>query len=141
MGDKVRPYLFYDVAVSICTKCFQKIEAKIVFMDDKVFMLKHCPQHGNEKVLVADDIDYYRRCREIFIKPPEMPQHYNTPVKWGCPYDCGLCPDTAPQFFRRFDEGGYTIVYRQPQTAEEIASAEVALSGCPTDSIGNDGAE
>jgi uncharacterized radical SAM superfamily Fe-S cluster-containing enzyme len=93
MGDKVRPYLFYDVAVSICTKCFQKIEAKIVFMDDKVFMLKHCPQHGNEKVLVADDVDYYRRCREIFIKPPEMPQHYNTQVKWGCPYDCGLCSD------------------------------------------------
>jgi 7,8-dihydro-6-hydroxymethylpterin dimethyltransferase len=93
MGDRVRPYLFYDVAVSICTKCFQKIEAKIVFMDGKVFMLKHCPQHGNEKVLVADDVDYYRRCREIFIKPPEMPQHYNTPVKWGCPYDCGLCSD------------------------------------------------
>lgn len=93
MGDKVRPYLFYDVAISICTKCFQKIEAKIVFMDGKVFMLKHCPQHGNEKVLVADDVDYYRRCREIFIKPPEMPQHYNTPVMWGCPYDCGLCSD------------------------------------------------
>jgi 7,8-dihydro-6-hydroxymethylpterin dimethyltransferase len=93
MSDKVRSYLFYDVAVSICTKCFQKIEAKIVFMDDKVFMLKHCPQHGNERVLVADDVDYYRRCREIFIKPPEMPQHYNTQVKWGCPYDCGLCSD------------------------------------------------
>jgi uncharacterized radical SAM superfamily Fe-S cluster-containing enzyme len=22
-----------------------------------------------------------------------MPQVYNTPVKWGCPYDCGLCTD------------------------------------------------
>jgi uncharacterized radical SAM superfamily Fe-S cluster-containing enzyme len=22
-----------------------------------------------------------------------MPLHYNTPVKWGCPYDCGLCTD------------------------------------------------
>src|SRR6266478_920332 len=22
-----------------------------------------------------------------------MPQLYNTPVKWGCPYDCGLCSD------------------------------------------------
>ena len=42
---------------------------------------------------MADDVDYYRRCREVFIKPPEMPQHYNTPVKWGCPYDCGLCTD------------------------------------------------
>ncbi len=22
-----------------------------------------------------------------------MPNRYNTPVKWGCPYDCGLCTD------------------------------------------------
>ena len=43
--------------------------------------------------MIADDIDYYRRCRELFIKPPEMPAVYNTPVRWGCPYDCGLCSD------------------------------------------------
>ena len=53
--------------------------------------------------------------------------------------DCGLCPDIAPQFFTRFDDGGYSIVYRQPQTAAEIALAEEAVSGCPTESIGNDG--
>ncbi len=44
-------------------------------------------------MLISDDVDYYRRCREVFIKPPEMPDRYNTPVKYGCPYDCGLCPD------------------------------------------------
>ncbi len=90
---KVRPYTFYDVAISLCTQCLRKIEAKIVFLDGKVFMLKRCPEHGSEKVLVADDVDYYRRCREVFIKPPEMPAVYNTQVKWGCPFDCGLCPD------------------------------------------------
>jgi 7,8-dihydro-6-hydroxymethylpterin dimethyltransferase len=42
---------------------------------------------------VADDVDYYRRSREVFIKTPEQPMVYNTPVKYGCPYDCGLCPD------------------------------------------------
>ena len=88
-----RPYLFYDVAISICSTCYRRIDAKIVFEDDRVFMLKHCPEHGHERVLIADDVDYYRRCREVFIKPPEMPQRYNTPVKWGCPYDCGLCTD------------------------------------------------
>jgi uncharacterized radical SAM superfamily Fe-S cluster-containing enzyme len=93
MTDRVRPYLFYDVALSICSTCLRKIEAKIVFQDGKVFMLKHCHEHGHERVLVADDVDYYRRCREVFIKTPEMPLHYNTPVKWGCPYDCGLCTD------------------------------------------------
>ena len=93
MAAKTRPYLFYDVAISICSTCYRRIDAKIVFEDDRVFMLKHCPEHGHERVLIADDVDYYRRCREVFIKPPEMPQRYNTPVKWGCPYDCGLCTD------------------------------------------------
>jgi ferredoxin len=54
--------------------------------------------------------------------------------------DCGLCPDTAPQIFRRFDDGGYTIVHRQPQTPEETALAKEALNGCPSESIGDDGA-
>ena len=93
MAARTRPYLFYDVAISICSTCYRRIDAKIVFEDDRVFMLKHCPEHGHERVLIADDVDYYRRCREVFIKPPEMPQRYNTPVKWGCPYDCGLCTD------------------------------------------------
>jgi 7,8-dihydro-6-hydroxymethylpterin dimethyltransferase len=93
VAERVRPYLFYDVAISICSTCLRKAEAKIIFQDGNVFLLKRCPVHGQEKVLIADDVDYYRRCREVFIKPPEMPNVYNTPVKWGCPYDCGLCAD------------------------------------------------
>jgi hypothetical protein len=93
MTDKLRPYLFYDVAISICSTCFRRVDAKIVFEDSKVWMLKRCPQHGHQRVLVADDVDYYRRSREVFIKIPEQPMVYNTPVKYGCPYDCGLCPD------------------------------------------------
>ncbi|HTQ86519.1 MAG TPA: radical SAM protein [Candidatus Solibacter sp.] len=93
MTDRVRPYLFYDVAVSICSTCFRKVEGKIVFQEGCVYLLKRCPEHGPERVLVADDIDYYRRCREVFLKAPEMPVVFNTPVRWGCPYDCGLCAD------------------------------------------------
>ena len=93
MPERVRPYMFYDVAVSICATCFRRVDAKIVFQDDAVYMIKRCPQHGEQRVLMADDIDYYRRCREVFIKRPEMPQKFNTPVKYGCPYDCGLCTD------------------------------------------------
>jgi len=93
MAKKCRPYLFYDLAISLCSTCYRKIEAKIVFENGNVFLLKHCREHGRERVLIADDVDYYRRSREVFIKPPEMPLVYNTPVKWGCPYDCGLCTD------------------------------------------------
>jgi uncharacterized radical SAM superfamily Fe-S cluster-containing enzyme len=93
MTDKTRPYMFYDIAVSICATCYQRVEGKIVFQDGSVYLLKWCPQHGRERVLLADDVDYYRRCREVFIKPPEQPLRYNTGLKWGCPYDCGLCPE------------------------------------------------
>ncbi|MGE0639540.1 MAG: radical SAM protein [Thermoanaerobaculia bacterium] len=92
-SPRVRPYLYYDVAITICSVCYRKLEGKIVFEDGSVYLLKRCPEHGAEKVLVADDVDYYRRCREVFLKAPEMPTRYNTPVKWGCPYDCGLCTD------------------------------------------------
>jgi uncharacterized radical SAM superfamily Fe-S cluster-containing enzyme len=93
MSAPTRPYLFYDTAISLCAKCFRRVDAKIVFENDRVYMLKRCAQHGFERVLIADDVDYYRRCREVFVKPPEMPRHWNTAVKFGCPYDCGLCPD------------------------------------------------
>ena len=72
-----------------CTHC----ATKIVFENDHVWMLKHCPTHGSERVLISDDVAYYRQCREVYLKPPEMPLRRNTPIKYGCPYDCGLCPD------------------------------------------------
>jgi Ferredoxin len=53
--------------------------------------------------------------------------------------DCDLCRNTAPDFFQRDDETGFSFVYRQPITAEERALAEEARQGCPTESIGNDG--
>ena len=93
MAPRLRPYQFYDTAVSICTTCLRRVDAKIVFQDGGVWMLKRCPTHGPERVLVADDIDYYRRAREVFVKTPEQVCRYNTPVRYGCPYDCGVCPD------------------------------------------------
>ena len=53
--------------------------------------------------------------------------------------DCDLCRSVAPAFFRREDETGYSVVYRQPVTPEETALAEEARAGCPVDAIGNDG--
>jgi ferredoxin len=67
----------------------------------------------------------------------------NSPGRWyvdnEC-IDCDLCRETAPETFRRQDEIGYSVVFRQPQTPEELAQAEEARSGCPADAIGNDGA-
>jgi uncharacterized radical SAM superfamily Fe-S cluster-containing enzyme len=93
MSRKTRPYLFYDTTSALCSSCLRTVEAKILFKDGQVYMDKWCPAHGTERALIADDEAYYRSCREVFIKPPELPQQFNTPMHYGCPYDCGLCPD------------------------------------------------
>jgi len=93
MTRKVRPYLFYDTTTALCTECLRVSEAKILIKDSDVYLEKWCPAHGTQRVLIADDADYYRSCREVFIKPPEMPERFNTPMRYGCPFDCGLCPD------------------------------------------------
>ena len=90
---KNRPYLFYDTTESICSTCLMRVQANIVIQENNVFMYKMCPQHGTEKVLIADDAEFYRLGREVYIKPPEMPERFNTEFKYGCPYDCGLCPE------------------------------------------------
>ncbi len=52
--------------------------------------------------------------------------------------DCDQCRSLAPQFFTRHDHGGYSYVYHQPETPDEIQQAEAALLECPTESIGRD---
>jgi len=55
--------------------------------------------------------------------------------------DCHLCHTTAPDFFRRDEELGLSVVHRQPLTPDEIALADEALEGCPVESIGRNGAQ
>lgn len=55
--------------------------------------------------------------------------------------DCDLCRETAPANFTRQDDAGYSYVYKQPVTDEEIAACEEAMQGCPVEAIGSDGDE
>jgi uncharacterized radical SAM superfamily Fe-S cluster-containing enzyme len=93
MSRKNRTWLFYDTTASVCATCMRQVEAKIIIKGDDVFLEKWCPAHGFERTLICDDAEYYRLCREVYVKHPEMPARFNTKMTFGCPYDCGLCPD------------------------------------------------
>lgn len=87
-----RPYLFFELTNSLCSKCLRKVEAKVIFQDGNVYLSKWCPDHKFEKVLISTDSEYYKLSRQT-LKAGQMPLKFQTPIKYGCPYDCGLCPD------------------------------------------------
>lgn len=87
-----RPYTYYDFTLSLCSTCLRRVDAKVIFEDEKVYMLKRCPEHGHQKALIATDVEYYRNTRN-YVKRSEMPRQFNTATHYGCPYDCGLCTD------------------------------------------------
>jgi uncharacterized radical SAM superfamily Fe-S cluster-containing enzyme len=144
---KVRPYLFYDTAVSLCVECLRRVEGKLVIQDGQVWMYKWCPEHGQSKVLIASDAAYWRAGREIYLKPPEMPLRFNTPMHFGCPYDCGLCPDHMQHSCLTIveitdhcnlrcpicyaDSGPHRPGYRNLETIERMFDAVVANEGEP----------
>ena len=53
--------------------------------------------------------------------------------------DCDLCRETAPDNFKRNDDGGYSFVYKQPENPDEEARCKEAKEGCPVEAIGDNG--
>jgi len=87
-----RNYSFYGQTMSLCETCLRLVDAKIVIEGDDVFYLKRCPEHGAQKTLVSTDATYFKSTKD-YIKPGDLPLKHQSRTHYGCPYDCGLCPD------------------------------------------------
>lgn len=85
-------YVFYELTRSICPACRRVIDAKIILRDNKVYMRKRCPDHGEFEALIYGDAELYTQSTR-FNKPGTVPLAFHSRIQHGCPYDCGLCPD------------------------------------------------
>jgi uncharacterized radical SAM superfamily Fe-S cluster-containing enzyme len=85
-----RDYLFVESAVSLCDECLERVDAKIIIKEGKVFLSKFCKKHGYKEELLEEDAKYYMK-RHEYDKPGNKIIS-ETKVKKGCPFDCGLCP-------------------------------------------------
>ncbi len=85
-------YIFYELTRSICPQCRRVIDAQVLLRENKVFMRKRCPQHGEFEALVYGDAQAYTS-HSRFNKPGTIPLQFSTEIVHGCPHDCGLCPD------------------------------------------------
>ena len=57
-----------------------------------MYLRKRCPEHGPFEALVYGDAEAYISSAK-FNKPGTIPLHFSTDIVYGCPHDCGLCPD------------------------------------------------
>jgi 7,8-dihydro-6-hydroxymethylpterin dimethyltransferase len=89
---KSRPYVFYGETTSLCAHCLMLVPAKIEIIGDEVWYEKRCHVHGVQKVLISTDVAFYKWQRD-FLKPGDRPNEFQARTDFGCPYDCGLCPD------------------------------------------------
>ena len=87
-----RPYIFWGQTQSLCETCLTLVPTKIQILGNEVWYEKRCRQHGIQSTLVSDDATYWRKCKE-FIKPGDKPLTFQRRTEFGCPFDCGLCPD------------------------------------------------
>ena len=89
---KAKPYLFHGQTTSLCAHCHKPVPAKILISGDEVWYEKRCREHGVQKVLVSSDADYWK-AELSWLKPGDRPLALQTKTDFGCPFDCGLCPD------------------------------------------------
>ncbi len=85
-------YVFFELTRSICPVCRGSIDAHILIRENKVWMRKRCPEHGQFEALVYGDAQAYTNSAR-FNKPGTIPLRFASPRRDGCPHDCGLCPD------------------------------------------------
>lgn len=87
-----RPYVFWGQTTSLCETCLSLVPAKIQIRDNEVWYEKRCERHGTQSTLISTDAAYWKLCKD-YIKPGDRPLSLQSHTEFGCPYDCGLCPD------------------------------------------------
>jgi len=89
---KSRPYIFWGQTTSLCETCLALVPTKIQIRENQVWYEKRCDRHGTHSTLISTDAAYWRLCKD-YIKPGDRPLALQSHTEFGCPYDCGLCPD------------------------------------------------
>jgi hypothetical protein len=87
-----RDEVLLELTRSICPNCKQVLDAELNARDNRVFLRKRCPEHGEFEALAYGDAERYREIQR-HNKPGDRPLELQTEVVDGCPHDCGICPE------------------------------------------------
>lgn len=85
----MKPMIDIYKTYSLCPVCMKKIGARLTSEGTSSYLIKTCPDHGEFKTKVwlgkIPIKEWVLKKEKPCIKNP------STKVKYGCPFDCGLC--------------------------------------------------
>jgi 7,8-dihydro-6-hydroxymethylpterin dimethyltransferase len=86
-----RDYLTLESTITICPKCNDRVDGKIIEKDGAIYILKNCLKHGQQLEILEESAEYHHK-KALYNKPGTICKTQTKSSK-GCPFDCGLCPD------------------------------------------------
>ncbi len=84
--------MIHSYSRAICPRCRTLVDGSRVIRGGKVYLRKHCPEHGVSEALISGDDAWFREMF-AYTRPGSVPLAFSTEVSRGCPWDCGLCSD------------------------------------------------
>ncbi len=81
---------------SVCPECMSVIDAMLVRKDNKVLMIKDCPDHGQFTDMYFSDAGIYERFARFRDSGASLTNPMTAETR-GCPMDCGICPNHRTQ--------------------------------------------
>lgn len=83
---------------SVCPVCLEKISAKLVDINDSLYLIKNCKKHGEYKVLISKYAKDYKKINRFYLamkgkgKFSNYPRmYYNLSVTPRCTFNCSKC--------------------------------------------------
>jgi len=80
------------VTKSVCPECLRVIPAELDEEEGRLVIRKTCPEHGEFKDVYWSDYQLYTKFMHYERPGPHL-ENPRTEERYGCPYDCGLCPN------------------------------------------------
>jgi uncharacterized radical SAM superfamily Fe-S cluster-containing enzyme len=86
----LRPYTYLGTVTGMCRQCRAVVPARVIEVEGAVYQERLCPSCGAARTRIADDLAWYleRTATPVHCKPA---RRAGTPVREGCPRDCGPC--------------------------------------------------
>ncbi|MDQ7826933.1 MAG: radical SAM protein [Candidatus Eremiobacteraeota bacterium] len=124
-----------EKTTGLCSECYRKVDAQVIAENDKVVILKSCPEHGVTKGVLERDVDFFRRVISVKRVSDPCPYPFRTlmiNITHGCNLKCHLCylpeRDTSLDFtldelkkaIREYRGATVTLSGGEPTTREDL---------------------